>query len=259
VVNRFHAAVSELVASMDDGPTVQEVHGRGRRRQRRGILTRVVVVCVAAAIAVGVATSYGHTSAEPQIAVSPTTSSTISPLTATTSPLPGTGSMPVMTVRDPVGDVPYPQGDITGAGFAQDATSFSFGVTVVQPLDPATDPAWQNGNAVIGFSLDTNNDGMEDWYVLALPQGPNRAPEVGLRPSNKPATPTCWGTLASIPDAGYRVTFPNRCLPGGLRFRLHAQMDFNPKVGAYTTATDQVPAVNAWSAPFTTVAGTPAP
>ena len=260
-MNRFHAAVSELVASMDDGPTVQEVHRRGQRRQRRRILTRVVVVCVAAAAAVGVAASYGHSSAEPQIAVSPTTSSTTSPLPSTTSPLPsttsplpGTGSMPVMTVHDSVGDVPYPQGDITDAGFSQDATNFSFGVTVVQPLDPATDPAWHNGNAVLGFSLDANNDGVEDWYALALPQGPNQAAKVGLRSWANPHVPTCWGTLASIPGAGYRLTFPNRCLPGGMRFRLHAQMDFNPKVGTYKTATDQVPGVNAWSAPFTTLA-----
>ena len=157
-------------------------------------------------------------------------------------------------MQDAVGDAPYPQGDITDASFSQDATNFSFGVTVVQPLDPATDPAWHNGNAVLGFSLDANNDGVEDWYALALPQGPNQAAKVGLRSWANPHVPTCWGTLASIPGAGYRLTFPNRCLPGGMRFRLHAQMDFNPKVGTYKTATDQVPGVNAWSEPFTTLA-----
>ena len=167
------------------------------------------------------------------------------------------GPVPIMTVHDPVGDVPYPQGDITGAGFAQDATNFAFGVTVARPLDPETDPAWHNGNAVLGFTLDANNDGMEEWYILALPQGPNRDAIVGLRPTANPGAPTCWGTLASIPGSGYRVTFPNRCLPGGVRFRFHAQMDFNPDPSNHTTATDHAPALHGWSAPITTAAAPP--
>jgi hypothetical protein len=110
--------------------------------------------------------------------------------------------MPVMTVQDAVGDAPYPQGDITSASFSQDAMNFSFGVTVVQPLDPATDPAWQNGNAVLAFSLDANNDGVEDWYAMALPQGPNQAVRVGFRSYPNLTVPICWGTIASIPGSG---------------------------------------------------------
>jgi hypothetical protein len=86
-MSTLDAAVSELVASIDDGPTVQQVAARGRQRQGRRVLIRVLVVCAVAAIAVGVAASYGHTSAEPQITVSPTTSST-------TVHLPGTNSSP---------------------------------------------------------------------------------------------------------------------------------------------------------------------
>jgi hypothetical protein len=73
-MSAFDAAVSELLASMDDGPTVHELEGRGRRRQRRRVLIRVLVVSAAAALAVGVAASVGHDTTAPQIAVSPTTS-----------------------------------------------------------------------------------------------------------------------------------------------------------------------------------------
>jgi hypothetical protein len=166
--------------------------------------------------------------------------------------------MPVMTVQDAVGDTPYPQGDITAASFAQDATNFSFAVTVVQPLDPATDPAWHNGNAVLSFSLDANNDGVEDRYAMALPQGPNQAAKVGFRSYPDLIAPICWGTITSVPGSGYRLTFPNRCLPGSTRFRFHAQMDYRPD-SDHHTVTDWAPGMNAWSESFTTMAGPPAP
>jgi hypothetical protein len=161
------------------------------------------------------------------------------------------GPVPVMTVPDPVGDVPSPQGDITGAGFAQDATHFAFGITVAQPVDPATDPAWQAGGVLVGWALDRNDDGQPDYFVLVLQSGPSSF-AAGFVSFSSPNAQPCMGQFAYIPNSGYRATFPNSCIPGSMRFRFEAAMAYSLDPQDPNPPVDYAPSDTTWSPHFTT-------
>ena len=79
--------------------------------------------------------------------------------------------VPGDTVHDPIGDVPIPQSDISGAGFAQNSSSFVFGTKVVAPIDPKRDPAWQQGLVLTAWALDANNDGNPEYIIFLNPDG----------------------------------------------------------------------------------------
>jgi hypothetical protein len=164
------------------------------------------------------------------------------------------GPVPVMTVQDPVGDVPSSQGDITGAGFAQNSTSFAFGMTVADPVDPTTDPAWQAGTVQLAFALDTNDDGLPEWVILVLPFSPTDI-EAGLVSFSDPSVQPCFGQFAYIPSSGYRTTFPNNCLPGSMRFRFQAAMSYTLDPNDQNPPIDYAPSESTWSQVFTTRAG----
>ena len=129
-----------------------------------------------------------------------------------------------MTVHDPVGDVPVPQGDLTGAGFAQNSTSFAFGVTVVTPTDPTTDPAWLDGLPFVGWALDTNNDGNAE-YVVFLSSGLSGGLEAFLASASNPNG--CDGVGSYVAGSGYPSDVPEpllargSALPGASRDELH--------------------------------------
>jgi hypothetical protein len=163
----------------------------------------------------------------------------------------GAGPVPVMTVHDPVGDVPSPQGDITGAGFAQNATSFAFGITVADPVDPATDPAWQAGGAEVAFALDRNNDGNPDFIILEVQTGPDTF-MAGLVSATSPDGQACIGQFAYISGSGYRATFPNNCLPGSMSFRFEAAMVYSLDPQDPNAPVDYAPSSSTWSQTFTT-------
>ena len=112
-----------------------------------------------------------------------------------------------MTVSDPAGDVPTPQGDITAAGFAENATQFAFGVKAAQPVDPATDPAWQAGGAQVAWALDRNDDGQPDYFAVALQMSPTDI-EAAFLAFSGPNPQPCFGTFVYILNSGYRATFP---------------------------------------------------
>ena len=143
-------------------------------------------------------------------------------------------ALPAITVHDPTGDVPFPQGDITGAGFGQDASSFTFATSVVAPTDPDRDPAWQEGSAVVAWAIDTNGDASPEYVIEVMP-----APEGGLTSFivNTASNDGCDGTAQFIAGFGYSASFANRCLPAGLSFQFQAAMlyttdptDANPPV-----------------------------
>jgi hypothetical protein len=168
----------------------------------------------------------------------------------------GTGPEPIMTVPDPVGDSPKPQGDITGAGFAQNANSFAFGVTVADPVDPATDAVWQQHRALLGFALDANGDGLPEWLIEALTLGPSDT-EVVLTSFANPSGQNCLGQFAYVPNSGYRVTFANHCLPGSLRFRFQAVMAYGIQSDLVDIGNFDAAPSDGFSQPFTTVAAPP--
>jgi len=158
--------------------------------------------------------------------------------------------VPKITVHDPVGDVPFPQGDLTGAGFGQNATSFTFAVTVVSPTDPNTDPAWQDALALVGWAIDTNNDGVPEYLLGLVGDFPGATFLLSL--ANPNAQP-CTGTGAFIAHSGYRATFKNSCLPAGIHFRFQALMQYTTDANDLNPPVDFAPD-NGWSAPVTTVA-----
>jgi hypothetical protein len=161
-----------------------------------------------------------------------------------------------MTVPDPVGDAPFPQGDITGAGFAQNATSFAFGITVADPVDPATDPTWRAGEVVIGFALDVNYDGLPEFLVESVPFSPTDI-RAGLASFANPYGQQCLGQFAYVPNSGYRMTFPNRCLPGSMHFTFQALMGYRVQPNDLNPPIDVAPSEFTWSPPFTTIAAPP--
>jgi len=161
------------------------------------------------------------------------------------------GPVPVMTVHDPVGDVPDPQGDITGAGFAQNSTSFAFGMTVADPVDPASDPVWQAGGVEVVWGIDRNDDGAPEFIVAALPVSATDI-ETAVFPFASPGAQPCPGHFAYIAGSGYRATFPNHCLPTGMRFRFQAVMSYSPDPTATDAPFDVAPSESTWSPHFTT-------
>jgi len=167
------------------------------------------------------------------------------------------GPVPVMTVHDATGDVPDPQGDITAAGFAQNSSQFAFGVEVADPVDPATDPAWQAGGVDLEFALDRNNDGNPDYLVVVVEIDASDI-ETAVLPFSNPGAGACPGSFAYIAGSGYRATFPNHCLPGGMRFRFEAAMAYSADPNNENPPVDFAPSDSTWSAPLTTVAA-PAP
>ena len=164
--------------------------------------------------------------------------------TASASP----GPVPVITVHDPAGDVSLPQSDITGAGFAQNARSFAFSMNVVAPTDPATDPNWQNGQVFVAWAMDTNHDGLPE-DILSMFPGPGGSIVAALDSLSTPKP--CEGTGLYIAGTGYRVTFPNSCLPGGLSFRFQAAMSYTTDPSDPSPPFDIIPN-NGWSPTFST-------
>src|SRR5690349_20878328 len=76
-MNEFEHAVRTLLAQTPAAPGLDGLERRARHRRIRHASTVVVVAVAIAAATVGVAGAFGHHTSSPQIAVSPTTSTTV--------------------------------------------------------------------------------------------------------------------------------------------------------------------------------------
>ncbi len=133
--------------------------------------------------------------------------------------------VPKITLHDPTGDAAAPQGDVTGVGLAQNVSGTSFAVTVKSAANPATDPIWLAGGALIFFAVDVNNDGILDdaglmtsdptGALVALVGGPS-GPNLNCDPKG-----------VYVPHVGYRIDAPAGCLPtfGTVRFGVEMTYD----------------------------------
>ena len=148
-----------------------------------------------------------------------------------------------VTVHDPTGDVPFPEGDLTAAGFAQDSSGFTFAVKVVSPTDPETDPAWLDGLVFVGWALDTNNDDEPDAIVFVGTDFDGGLSAILITPSS---SQPCEGIASFVPGQGYKATFPNKCLAAGLAFRMQAAMSYTTDPEDLEPPTDIAPD-NGWS------------
>jgi hypothetical protein len=146
--------------------------------------------------------------------------------TAASTPSTTARPFPKVSVRDRAGDAGSSHGDITGAGFAQDASGFTFGMTVASPTDPGHDANWANG-AVAAWLLDTDEDAVPDDIVGLLSDGNGGLLALLVPASSFSSISTlkvCAGTGSYVAGSGYEATFPTHCLRPGLWFRFQAAM-----------------------------------
>jgi hypothetical protein len=120
--------------------------------------------------------------------------------------------IPSMTIHDPVGDAAFAQGDLTGVGMLQNSSGTTFGVTMKAPTNPNTDPAWQAGNAAVGWYLDTNGNGLYE-YLVILGIGVQSHKMLALISNSTGDHTYCAGAAVFLAHVGYRVTAPAGCLP----------------------------------------------
>jgi hypothetical protein len=148
--------------------------------------------------------------------------------TATSVPSATARPFPKVSVRDRAGDAGSSHGDITGAGFAQGASGFTFGMAVASATDPAHDANWANG-AVAAWLLDVDEDAVPDDIVGLLSDGSGGLLALLVPASSFVSISTlkvCAGTGAYIAGRGYEATFPRHCLRPGLWFRFQAAMAY---------------------------------
>jgi hypothetical protein len=129
--------------------------------------------------------------------------------------------VPTMSIHDRVGDVPFPQGDITDTGFAQNKSYFVFETHVKNPVDPATDPQWKVGNAFVGWALDTNGDGVADFIAIFFETGRQGSVIFGADLGG-----FCIGSGRYLKGVGYRSVFTQGCPSSVSRFRFQAGVGY---------------------------------
>ena len=127
-----------------------------------------------------------------------------------------------ITVHDAKGDASFPQGDLTGAGVAQNSSGTGFAVTVNLPTDPTTDTSWLNGLAFISWGVDVDNDGFID-RVITLLDNTSGQP-FAIVTDIQIAVLYCNATATYVPHVGYRVSVRAGCLPSLKNARFAAFM-----------------------------------
>ena len=146
------------------------------------------------------------------------------------------------SVTDTTGDADFPQGDITRAGFGQNKQRFAFGVDVVDPVDPNTDPIWQTGGAGIVWGIDKNSDGFPEDVAVFFGTGRHGALIIGFTSDS-----ACDGDGAFVAGHGYRVDFKQGC-PNDVRgFRWQAEMYYTDNPDQMFPNFDTAPNGSKWS------------
>jgi hypothetical protein len=133
-----------------------------------------------------------------------------------------TAPTPQTVAHDPTGDVARPQSDITSVGFGRNANGFIFSTNVVLPVNPKTDPGFQEAFSFVGWALDTNGDDFPDRIVFLSGDGGGHvfADMAGIDGSD------CPGTAIYKPGAGYQAVFSPSCGAGIHKFRLQAAVSY---------------------------------
>ncbi|HVW31405.1 MAG TPA: hypothetical protein VHL53_02595, partial [Acidimicrobiia bacterium] len=157
----------------------------------------------------------------------------------------------VQSVTDGVADV---LNTVTNAVFGNDAADITAASVEYAPgwirmkvnlkaaMDPIKDKAWSD-NSDIEWSLDTNNDGKEDYTVEFAT---NKGELYGaVFDSTKPDdSSVCDADSASYsPQDGYTLVFDPKCIgnPRTLGFAVASFIDTNPKDDNAPMATDRAP------------------
>jgi hypothetical protein len=123
-------------------------------------------------------------------------------------------------ISDPTGDaeglrdVPAhePRADLTSAGVAVFGDGrVELTVAVAQPTNPATDAAWADGGSVLMWVLDTNNNGIPNYYV-GLTGGTQLTAGIAPFESNGTTPVDTCNPIGGYSTARYSVTLPASCL-----------------------------------------------
>jgi hypothetical protein len=162
------------------------------------------------------------------------------------------------STSDPAGDIAYCQADLLSAtaGFTDGAISFSS--TTSCAVDPTTDPAWRDGNANIGWAIDTTGDGSTDFVAIILNDGTDVVGGVVQYANSAAQSVTCTFTPGYSPKS-FSATFAKSCIGGVDSFRFFggSQWDENPS-GSCTCPVDTAPDT-VWSAAVTNSVTPPPP
>jgi hypothetical protein len=117
--------------------------------------------------------------------------------------------------NDPVGDAGDPRADITKLSASYNAEKLALSLKVVQPTNPATDPAWTDVNAfaAVEWAIETTGDDEPEYFVI-FGAGPNGKLFADVIPLDEDFVDTqvCRGAQARFERGTYIVTAPTRCV-----------------------------------------------
>ncbi|MDQ1477169.1 MAG: hypothetical protein QOE62_2398 [Actinomycetota bacterium] len=148
--------------------------------------------------------------------------------------------VPSMTIHDATGDAVSPHGDLTGVGMLQNASGTTFGVTLKSPANPTTDPSWRSGAAFVGWSLDTNGNGLYE-YLVVMGFGTVSGRVIAAVTDSTGSTLICPATPIFVAGVGYRVVAPAGCLPHLTTARFASCMFYSPDPSATNPPGDCAP------------------
>ncbi|MCU1429642.1 MAG: hypothetical protein JWL83_3642, partial [Actinomycetia bacterium] len=147
---------------------------------------------------------------------------------------------------DRVGDAGDPRADITNVNAYYSPDALDLSLRVVQPTNPATDPAWTSNNGIVGpeWGIDTNGDSNPE-YVAIFGAGASGHLFADIVPfsSGGVGLQTCKGAKARFEHGSYIVTATPSCVGNAPHIWVGTFMvyfpDFtNPNVGGLDQAPD---------------------
>jgi hypothetical protein len=119
------------------------------------------------------------------------------------------------SATDRTGDAGDPRADITDLHASYNANTVALALDLVQPTDPATDPAWtsENGFAGVEWAIETTGDNEPEYFAfLAAGVNGNLIGDVVPTTDEFFDTQVCKGAKAFFIHGTYTVTAPTACV-----------------------------------------------